>query len=159
MPHRHECCVGEMAFVASAKKALGVGVVLEHEQMRVCDVVAAENCQCWELDVTDFVEANNQDISSIADVMKIVSTVSDDRSDEALRLGVKSLALQTRCAWLVKKRFNIKLQKRDWRCIEVDCERKHIINKKMPLERICKECTQSRYRVGHFLQQSEAISD
>ncbi len=121
---------GEMAFVASAKKALGVGVVLEHEQMRVCDVVAAEDCECWELDVRDFVEANKQDMSSIADVMKLLSTVSDDRVDEALRLGVKSLALKTRRAWLVKKKLN-KLQS-DWRCIEVDCERKHIINKKIP---------------------------
>ena len=59
---------GEMAFVATAKKALGVGMVVEEEQMRVCDVVAAEDCECWELDVRDFVSATKQDMSSNADV-------------------------------------------------------------------------------------------
>jgi hypothetical protein len=68
---------------------------VEEEQMRVCDVVAAEDCECWELDVRDFVSATKHDMSSNADVMKLLSTVSDDRLEEALRLGVKSLDFRT----------------------------------------------------------------
>jgi len=45
--------------------------------------------------VRDFVSATKQDMSSNADVMKLLSTVSDDRLEEALRLDVKSLAFRT----------------------------------------------------------------
>ena len=83
---------GEIAFVATAKKAFGnVGQVRPQEQLRVSDVVAEDECTCWELDVRYFVEVITNDLRNNRGVLKLLSTVSDERLEEARRLGVTGL--------------------------------------------------------------------
>jgi cell division cycle 14 len=80
---------GEIAFTACARSAFGRdGMVKPEEKLRVCDVVATTSCTCWQLDVKHFVQAINNDLSNNHGAMKLLSKVSDERLEEARRLGV-----------------------------------------------------------------------
>lgn len=85
---------GEIGFAACARSAFGWdGGVRREEKLRVCDVVATTMCKCWQLDVKHFVEAINNDLSNNHGAMKLLSKVSDERLEEARRLGVTSLGI------------------------------------------------------------------
>ena len=95
---------GEIAFMACARSEIGLHgcQVAAEEKLRVCDVVAATPCACWKLDVKHFVQAISDDLSSnhaavellskcderqVHAAMRMMSTVSDQRLEEARRNG------------------------------------------------------------------------
>jgi CRP-like cAMP-binding protein len=62
--------------------------VQPEEMLRVCDVVATTSCACWQLDVKHYVEAISNDLSNNHAALKVLFKLSNERLEEARRLGV-----------------------------------------------------------------------
>ena len=62
--------------------------VQPEEMLRVCDVIAMTSCTCWKLDVKHYVEAISNDLSNNHAALKILFKLSNERLEEARRLGV-----------------------------------------------------------------------